>query len=339
VVKEEIIDFFKSFKKKREMTEVTIPIFDGEDYGSWKKRILMYLKMKKCDVVISRTKKEDDGEDWVEKDLKAINYIYSAITNRQLEFVSDQETAYEIIKKLDELYSKESTALQIVCRNKLERLKLNDYDDTAIFFGDFEKAVNDLKTAGAKITEKEKMNYMLRTLPESLSYIGDLVDVLKEEDQTTEYVKSKIKNFKDTEREKADPKSNAFVTIKKSSVAGASKKEQRCHGCGKLGHYVRDCGVRRGSWTRGGASGVPWRGAQHEFRRGYGSGSYGRQSGYCDENNYRVGQYRGDRGNQRVGQYQGDRGNQRGKYTMSNFHTEVKSVMTIDGSGKSDNMK
>ena len=107
------------------MTDVTIPVFDGEDYGSWKKRILMYLKMKKCDVTVSRVKQDSDGEDWDQKDLKAVNYIYSAITNKQLEFVSDKETAFDIMKKFDELYSKESTALQIVCRNrKIETEKL-----------------------------------------------------------------------------------------------------------------------------------------------------------------------------------------------------------------------
>lgn len=92
------------------------------------------------------------------------------------------------MKKCDELYSKESTALQIVCRNKLEKLRLKDYSDSAKFFSDFEKAVNELKAACAKVTEKEKLNYILRTLPESMSHIEDLVDVLQE-DQTVEYVK------------------------------------------------------------------------------------------------------------------------------------------------------
>ncbi|KAG7198951.1 hypothetical protein KM043_015914 [Ampulex compressa] len=170
------------------MADTTIPVFDGEDYGSWKKRITMFLKMKKCDVVITREKINTDKEDdWLEKDLRAINYIYGAISNKQLEFVQDKETAFEIIKKFDELYLKESTALQIICRNRLEKLRLNNYSDTAEFFSEFERSVNELKAAGAKVTEEEKMNYMLRTLPETYSYIGDLVDVLKEEDQTVHY--------------------------------------------------------------------------------------------------------------------------------------------------------
>ncbi|KAG7197690.1 hypothetical protein KM043_014452 [Ampulex compressa] len=126
------------------------------------------------------------GETSKEKNLRAINYIYGAISNKQLEFVQDKETAFEIVKKFDELYLKESTALQIICRNRLEKLRLNNYSDIAEFFSEFERSVDELKAAGAKVSEKEKMNNMLRTLSETYSYIGDLVDVLKEEDQTNQ---------------------------------------------------------------------------------------------------------------------------------------------------------
>lgn len=40
-----------------------IPVFNAEDYGSWKKRITMYLRMKKCDMVITREKLSTDNDD------------------------------------------------------------------------------------------------------------------------------------------------------------------------------------------------------------------------------------------------------------------------------------
>ena len=77
------------------------------------------------------------------------------------------------------MYLKESTALHIVCRNKLEKLKLVKYSDTTTFFSEFEKSVNELKSAGTKISEKQILNYMLNTLPNQYSYIGDLIDTLR----------------------------------------------------------------------------------------------------------------------------------------------------------------
>ena len=97
-----------------ERSVIMIPIFDGEDYGMWKQRITMFLRYKECEIVTTRVKTETDNEDWGKKDLKAINIIYSAVTYRQLEYISQEKTAYEIVKKFDEMYLKESTALQVV---------------------------------------------------------------------------------------------------------------------------------------------------------------------------------------------------------------------------------
>ena len=63
-----------------------------------------------------------------------MNYIYSALSNRQTEFVAEETTSYAIIKKLDKLYLRESTALEIHVRNKLERIKLKDYIETSEFY-------------------------------------------------------------------------------------------------------------------------------------------------------------------------------------------------------------
>ena len=79
----------------------------------------MFLKLKKCDTVVIRKKTSTDNADWEKNDLKAINITY--ISNKQLEFISEEQTAHGIMKKLDEMYLKEFTALQIVCRNRVEK--------------------------------------------------------------------------------------------------------------------------------------------------------------------------------------------------------------------------
>lgn len=291
----------------KKMADLVIPVFDGEDYGSWKKRVMMYLKLKKCDTVVTRRMSASDKEDeWEEKNLKAINYIYSAISNKQLEFVSEKETAFDIMNKFDELYSKESTALQIVCRNKLDKLRLKDYSDVSKFFTDFEKTVNELKAAGAKITEKEKMNYMLRTLPETYSHIGDLVDVLKEEDQTVEYVMSKIKMMDIKNKDEGE-----ISRSSSSAYASDSNQEPICYSCGKPGHYKRDCRQTGGRKVRN-----P-NGQQHGSNRG----NFSHRRGF--------GNQRFGRGNQRG--YRSNRypRNQGSHQDMSNFHCEIQ-AMKVD---------
>ena len=224
-----------------ERSKIMIPIFDGEDYGMWKQRITMFLRYKECEIVTTR-KTETDSEDWDKKDLKAINIIYSAITNRQLEYIREEKTAYGIEKKFDEMYLKESTALQIVCRRRLEKIRLDNYSDSASSFSDFEKLINELKCAGAQVSGREKLNYMLNTLPEEYSYIADIIDVLKEENQTVAYVKNKIEIAeKKNKSNRGEMQTNAF-----------SARKEGCFRCGRVGHFVRECqnGVQAGSNNR-----------------------------------------------------------------------------------------
>ena len=256
---------FENEGDKMEKKEVTIPMFDGENYNMWKKRIEMFFKFKKCATVITRAKTANDKDDWEDQDLKAIYLIYSSILDKQLEFVCDLKSAYEIIKKFDEMYLKESWALQIVCRNRLEKMRLANYSDSVLFFGEFEKTVKELNSAGAKVSEKEKLNYMLNTLPESYSFIGDLIDTLKEADQTADYFRNKIKLAEmKNQGEYGEKSTNAFT----------AKKKEGCFKCGKFGHFARACqdggqaGQQSGTWrgpTRGRGRG---RGGRSNYSRG-----------------------------------------------------------------------
>ena len=69
-------------------------------------------------------------------------------------------------------------------------MRLEKYIDSSTFFSEFEKSVNKSRSADAKINEKEKLNYMMNTLPSHFSYIGDLIGTLKEENQTISYRRS-----------------------------------------------------------------------------------------------------------------------------------------------------
>lgn len=258
--------------------EIQIPIFDGADYNNWKIRVLKFLQFKKCKEVAIRVKNKDDVSDkWEEMDVQATNYIYSAISNKQLEYISNLESTYQIMKKFDEMYLKKSTALQIVCRNNLENMKLQNYSEVNLFFDDFEKSVNELKQAGASISEIEKLNYMIRALPSSYSHIGDLVDVIPEHERTVDYLKSKIKLKsieENPEKANSTPKSNVFKAETKNSSATQSKLT--CYNCGKPNHLKKDCRYKN-NYNRG-------RGRDFSNNRGRGSYNYQRGRGNFQPN-------------------------------------------------------
>ena len=183
------------------------------------------------------------------------------------------------------MYLKDSTALQIVCRRRLEKIRLENCTDSASFFSDFEKLIHELKCASAQVSEREKLNFTLNTLPEEYTHIADIVDSLKAENQTVAYVTNKI--------EIAEKKNKSSRGEKQTNALYA--KKEGCLTCGRVGNYARECqnGVEAGSsnsfWrgsTRGRSGG---RGNKGNTSRG--RGNFHRQSttGTSEHGNSRSG--------------------------------------------------
>lgn len=84
-------------------------------------------------------------------------------------------------------------------------------------------------------------------LPDSYSYIGDLIDALKDSDKMCEFVKNKISMW--------EMKSQSDLSKKKTSAFKTGRK-MTCFEWGKPGHIKRDCWSKRQSGSGIGAGGV-----------------------------------------------------------------------------------
>ena len=281
--------------------DVSMPVFDGTNYSSWKIRILRLLDRKECKAQAVREKTTaDDATKWTKNDKSAQYFIIGAVSDKQLEYISDLDSAYKMMKKFDSLYQKTSSSLQMVRRTRLDNLKLRSYENVTSFFDDFEKAVNELKNAGAKMDEEEKLRYLLKALPSEFSYIADLIDVISDDQRNCEYVKSKV-------LVKCMEKENNKSESRQSSNAFAVNMQGKCFKCGESGHKFKDCRKGQNHQSRG-------RGAPRGRSTFPGSGG----TGY---NNYAAHQQRGgyySRSLQRGGYH--NRGQQRGGFSRGNYN-------------------
>ncbi|XP_063991169.1 uncharacterized protein LOC135169800 [Diachasmimorpha longicaudata] len=129
------------------------------------------------------------------------------------------------------------------------------------------------------------LSYMIKALSTSLSYFGDLKDVLPEEEKTVEFLKSKIRTTM-MEREKETRQSETNSQNSNAFNTEANKDTRTCFKCGKPGHIHRDCRQQtdNGRWQNTGRS------------RGRGRPDYSRgRSNYRGNNRgYQRGNYRGN---------------------------------------------
>lgn len=256
--------------------ELRLPIFDGTNYEQWKFRLKLLLQLKNCEQAIEQEVKTEPmtENDWKKIDLKAQNYVVNSISNSQLDIIIAEGTAYKMIKKLDDMYLIKGCANKLLLKRKILQTKFKDGNPLE-FFQTFEKQINDLKGAGEKVTDEDKLNYLLLALPSKFENIVNIVDALPKESQTVEYVKSKLLlEYKKKETENVECSEQTF--------ASTSSFKQTCYECNREGHFKRDCpklknsqrGQYRGRFHRGGRGYRSYRGRNYRGYRGLRGNNY-----------------------------------------------------------------
>lgn len=111
--------------RQAKIDDVSIPVFDGVNFTSWKFRLMNILEYKDCEEPAKRAvAATDDQNAWEKSDPKAKSILISAVSDKQVEYISECKTTFEKMSKLEKIYSTQSTSLQIINRGKLEEVKL-----------------------------------------------------------------------------------------------------------------------------------------------------------------------------------------------------------------------
>ena len=95
--------------KHAKIDDVHIPIFNGGNYTSWEFRLLNILEYKECKEQAIRVRdatkaNEVDEATWEKLDMKARNILISTVSDKQLEYIMDCDTAYKMMEKYKSMY-------------------------------------------------------------------------------------------------------------------------------------------------------------------------------------------------------------------------------------------
>ena len=154
------------------------PLFDGTNYAYWKVRMRVFLQSldeKVWQAVeIGWTKPKEAPADWDEAKIKAINFnnralnaLFSAVTNEEFKKISFTETAQEAWTILQTTYEdtkavKDSKFQRLT--TSFEEIKMEDDESFDEFYAKLKDIVNSAFNLGETIPEPKIVRKVLRSL-------------------------------------------------------------------------------------------------------------------------------------------------------------------------------
>lgn len=163
------------------------PQFDGSNYPYWKAKMTTYIKSinrKVWKVVETKIEIEDPENPTTAEEVLlqnndiALSTIHDAIDERTFEQVKNIEMAHEAQKKLEESFEGTQAvkgAKAYILKEKFASFKMKDDESVPEMFHRFQVLINDLKTLGEEVKDKDFSHKFLRCLP---SRFGILVTIL-----------------------------------------------------------------------------------------------------------------------------------------------------------------
>ncbi|KAK4404587.1 Retrovirus-related Pol polyprotein from transposon TNT 1-94 [Sesamum angolense] len=255
--------------------------FDGKtDFSIWQQKMKGILIQQKVFKAIDGKYADTVSDD---KKLENDEYAYSSIilnlSDSVIRKVGKQESAKELWKKLEELYTETSLPSKLFLLEKIFRYKLDLSKNIDENIDDFTKLIQDIKLTGDKNIDDYSPIVLLNAIPETygdvkaaIKYGRDNVNLetvvsglkSKEMDLKTNkpsqnqnevnFVRGRTKNrnsdYKYRRHSKSRSRSrgrstsrNKYRNDKNNNDRNNEEKpkEKRCYNCGGRGHFIKDC--------------------------------------------------------------------------------------------------
>ena len=159
---------------------IMLPLFDGTNYAYWKVHMRVFLQSldeKVWQAVeIGWTKPKEASADWDEAKIKAENFnskalnaLFSAVTNEEFKKISSTETAKEAWTILQKTYEGTKAVKDLKLQrltSSFKEIKMEEDESFDEFYAKLKDIVNSAFNLGETIPEPKIVRKVLRSLPE-----------------------------------------------------------------------------------------------------------------------------------------------------------------------------
>lgn len=207
---------------------VNFPQLQAEAFGNWLFRVQCILEERGLKDIIE-AKKIDEGN--TNLDAKARSIIVQCLTDRHLNLVKDCCTAKEMLNSLKSTFQRKSVISKISLRRKLLTLKQDGSLEE--YFAKFENIIRELEVSDEKITESDKVCYLLTGLGDEYNHVITAIETVNAE-LSLEFVRAKLLDHEVRKSQESNDKNE-------TSFSSRNTQDVICYKCKKKGHKSYEC--------------------------------------------------------------------------------------------------
>ncbi|KAL5863382.1 hypothetical protein ACOSQ3_000896 [Xanthoceras sorbifolium] len=258
------------------------------NYAVWKPKMedLLYIKdlwkpivMPKeeavttasTDAKTSSTSTSTSDVEWTVLNRKCAAQIRQWIDRSIFQNFANEHDAYVLWQKLEKMYARTTAQNKANLMRRLVNLKYKDGNSVSEHMSEFQGIVDQLNSMKMTVDDELQALLMLSSLPKSWdTLVVSVSNSAPDGKLTMDMVKDRMLNEESRRKDEGHtPENEALVTEKQgkqewrgrsknphnqSQQRGRSKSRSRhdkkCHHCGKLGHFIRECRKLKAERTR-----------------------------------------------------------------------------------------
>jgi len=223
-------DLWEYVNGDKEMPDIP-PIQTGEADSAYKARIATNIT---------------DQADWKKKDGKAKRSMRLRIHGTLLLHFLNVDTSYDLWLAISEYFRPSTLMGPVILKRKMATLKFQDGDDMQKHLDALDEIVIDLSVLDHPIDDTELVTNILLSLPESFDlFISALSsDFMDKPLKIKERLRAEAER-REFRRTDGTATSSAFqARDQRPRKSFQKKKDVKCHHCGIIGHYSKECRKR-----------------------------------------------------------------------------------------------
>lgn len=235
---------------------------DGSNYRTWKFQINAILRSQDLLGVVdgSFVKPADDADSkdktaWQQKDGKAMAILFASVNAEQASHLLDCKSAKSMMDLLESIHQKKSDVRIMILYEEYFSLKMSNDESVTAYVSKVRTIASELEDQGEKLSDNLKMCRIVSSLTPKFQNFRSIWYNIKE-GRTMETLMSKLqleedqlrKSERDTVQNESQPTEAAFSakhfdTKKKKKKPTLSERQanSKCHQCGQVGHWKKDC--------------------------------------------------------------------------------------------------